>query len=494
MRVLFASAEVYPLIKTGGLADVAGLLPRALHQLGIDIRIIMPAYPTALKRPHKHVKTTPVHISDSSADVSLRQIQIADIAVPIYLVDCPECFRRPGGPYTDAQDQEWPDNATRFGVFSKAIVELVLGNTELEWTPDVLHCNDWHTGLVPALLAEDRRRPATIFTIHNLAYQGLFSREVFESLALPEKLWHPDRLEFHDNFSFIKGGLVYADYLTTVSPTYADEIKTPDSGSGLDGLLRGRSEHLIGILNGVDYDVWDPENDHLIDCNYGSSSITGKEVNKQALQQSLELALDPDKPLIAYIGRLVNQKGIDLVLTALPQMIERLRVEIVILGSGDHKFEREIIKACTRYPGKMAAHIGFSEELAHRIEAGADMLLMPSRFEPCGLNQMYSLRYGTVPIVRAVGGLVDSVVDTDESTIENHTATGFLFDTDVAQDMLRCVERAATVYRQAPEVWRDLMMNGMRCDFSWSHSAKEYEKLYVLAGQSRENYKTGPVN
>ena len=304
---------------------------------------------------------------------------------------------------------------------------LALNQAGLDWQPDLVHCNDWQTGLVPALLAQQRQRPATLFTIHNLAYQGLFDRKIFDSLSLPADWWSLDKLEFHHQLSFIKGGLVYADWITTVSPTYAREIRTPAFGCGLAGLLSHRKENLTGILNGVDYQVWSPNTDNLIVQKYTARTLERKLANKQALQKTFGLPQRADLPLLGHVGRLVEQKGLDLVLKLIPKLVKR-SLQLVVLGTGQPKLETALRQAALKYPGQIAVRIEYDEQLSHLLEAGSDIFLMPSRFEPCGLNQIYSLRYGTPPIVRNTGGLADTIVDTNAATLADGSANGFSFD------------------------------------------------------------------
>ena len=408
-----------------------------------------------------------------------------DSGVPLWLVDCPALYDRLGGPYAGEDGLDWHDNAWRFGVFAQAALAVCTGAADLSWEPDVVHCHDWQTGLVPALLSDIPRRPASVFTIHNLAYQGLFSRVQFDQLKLPEHLWSLHALEFYGSFSFLKGGLVFSDWITTVSPTYAREIRTAAFGCGLDGLLRHRAERLVGILNGVDYRVWDPRHDPLIEHAFGPDQLEGKAANKAALQARFGLPQDPDVPVAGFVGRLVEQKGVDLILDALPAFWER-PFQLVVLGSGDRALEARLQDAARAHPMALGVQIGYDEPLAHLIEAGADLFLMPSRFEPCGLNQMYSLRYGTVPVVQRVGGLADTVVHADRKALATGTATGFTFAEPSAERLATAIEAALNCYAQ-PEVWRRLMRAGMAQDFSWEHSADQYLELYARVLAERGN-------
>jgi len=481
MNILFASSEAHPMIKTGGLADVAGSLPRAIRNLHHDIRVVIPAYQSVLKKAENYSLVAHLELEGVQQPVRILAGRLPGSKVTLYLVDSPQHFDRAGNPYTMKAGSAWPDNAERFTAFCRATEALAMDSAGLDWQPDIVHCNDWQSALVPPLLARHDEHPATLFTIHNLAYQGLFDWKVFKELDLPADFWSTEALEFHNQFSFIKGGLVFADWITTVSPTYAEEIQTSDYGYGLEGLIRHRQDNLTGIVNGVDYSVWNPGRDPYIPVPYSARSLTHKRENKQALQEHFALPVDDTIPVFAVISRLVEQKGIDLILDIIPQLVTR-QAQLVVLGSGDSKLEAAIHAAVTDYPQHIAAHIGYDEALSHHMEAGADIFLMPSRFEPCGLNQIYSQRYGTVPIVRRTGGLADTVTDTLPATLEAKTATGFSFTNATAVALLAAVDRALGCYRQ-PEIWQQLVCTGMRQDFSWKRSAQRYLELYekVLA-------------
>jgi len=488
MNILFASAEAHPLIKTGGLADVAGSLPRAIRHLHHDIRIVIPAYQSVLKQAEKFTLVAHLELESVKQPVRILCGRLPGSNVTVYLVDSPEHFDRPGNPYTMKQGAEWPDNAERFTTFCRAIEALSLDAAGLDWQPDIIHCNDWQTALVLPLLDRHAVRPATIFTIHNLAYQGLFDWKIFKKLKLPADFWSMEAMEFHNQFSFIKGGLVFADWVTTVSPTYAEEIQTSKYGYGLEGLIGYRKDNLTGIVNGVDYNVWNPGRDILIPVQFTARSLTHKIENKQALQEHFKLPIDKTIPVFAVISRLVEQKGIDLILKIVPDLVKQ-KTQLIVLGSGDSKLETGIRDAVKKYPKQVAAHIGYDEALSHHIEAGADMFLMPSRFEPCGLNQIYSQRYGTVPIVRNTGGLADTVTDTTPETIESKTATGFSFNKAKAPALLKTVERALGYYRQ-PEIWQQIVCTGMKQDFSWKRSAQLYIELYETVLAQRDGKAT----
>ncbi|CAK0764180.1 Glycogen synthase 1 [Gammaproteobacteria bacterium] len=479
INVLFATSEVHPLVKTGGLADVSGSLPPALRALGYDIRLVVPAYPQALSRCERPTLARFLDLPGATTPVRIFESTLPDTDVPLYLVDCPAYFDRSGDLYGDGK-ADWPDNPQRFTLFSRAVVALARGHIGLGWSPEVVHCNDWQTGLVPALLSLEGYRPKTIFTIHNLSYQGLFPWGTFVDLNLPMALWSPESMEFYGKVSFIKGGLVHADLLTAVSPTYAREICTPAFGYGLEGLLGARVNHLVGILNGANYSYWDPRNDTFLPYRYTPTDFSGKAANKAALQRRLGLPVRPKVPLLGFIGRLVEQKGFDLVLAGLPDLFQH-PLQVVVLGSGDKLIEQEIRDLAARFPTQIAVRIGYDEELAHLVEAGADAFVMPSRFEPCGLNQLYSLRYGTLPVVRRTGGLADTVVDATPENIANERATGFVFDAATPSALTATLARALNLYYNHQDAWRGMMEVAMLADYSWTVSARHYSDLYQRA-------------
>lgn len=477
-KVLFASSEIYPLMKTGGLGDVAGSLPRALSALGCDMRLVMPAYRDAIDRTRSVRKVADLSLSGSenATHVSILEAVLPGTRLKVWLVDHPPSFNRHGNPYMDAQGNPWPDNAARFALFSRTIASLAAGQAGLEWQPDVLHCHDWQTALAPALLSDTPNRPTLLFTVHNLSYQGVFPQETFTALNLPDRLWSPDALEHYGQMNFIKGGLCFADYLTTVSPTYAREIQAPDFGCGLHELLQHRSDRLIGILNSIDRDIWNPGTDSCLVHTYNWRQLQHKQDNKRALQKRYGLAVSDAIPLIGMVGRLVHQKGVDLLIEALPTLMEK-QLQLVILGTGDRHYEQQLQSIEDSYRGRLAVHIGYEEASAHRIAGGADAFLIPSRFEPCGLTQLYSQRYGTVPVVRAVGGLTDTVTDTTEQTLASGTATGLVFQNADTGDMLGAIDRALALYQQ-PDLWKQIVRNGMRQKWSWQQSARQYLALY----------------
>ncbi len=485
MKILFVASEAFPLVKTGGLGDVLYSLPHALHARGADIRLVLPGY-RALLRQLDQVRILgwlDVRGAEGSVSVRILETRHPDFSFPLWVADCPHLFDRPGNPYLNADGQNWPDNAERFAVFARVCALLASDALDLAWQPDVVHAHDWQTGLVPAFLADQPVRPKTVFTIHNLAYGGYFSNTEFVRLQLPSHWWSPEGAEFHGGFSMLKAGIVYADAVTTVSPTYATEICTPEFGYGLDGLLLSRQHKLRGILNGIDTTIWNPSTDVHLPAHYSMSRINpGKRRNKQALLERYLPQVDADAtqaPLIGLVGRLVEQKGIDWVLAAMPQLLAETDVRFVVLGSGQATFEQKLVRLAKQHPTRIFVEIGYDEPLAHQIEAGADMFLMPSRFEPCGLNQMYSLRYGTPPIVYRTGGLADTVVDTHALTLADASANGFVFDTPDVTAMLDAIHRALAYFRQ-PAAWRRLQQLGMSRSFDWHVSAGHYLSLYSI--------------
>lgn len=482
-KILFVASEAYPLVKTGGLGDVLYSLPHAVHARGADVRLLLPGY-RALLRQLEQVRILGwIDVRGAEGIISARILETRhpDYAFPLWVVDCPPLFDRPGNPYVNANGQDWPDNAERFTVFSRVAALLALDSLDLGWKPAVVHAHDWQTGLVAAFLADQPVRPKTVFTIHNLAYSGFFPHGDFVRLQLPSHWWSPEGVEFHGGLSMLKAGIVYADAITTVSPTYAAEICTPEFGYGLDGLLLSRQYKLHGILNGIDTTLWNPHTDARLPAHYSMSRILpGKRRNKQALLERFLPKVDDaalGAPLLGLVGRLVEQKGIDWVLAAIPVLLAETDVRFVLLGSGQVAYEQKLTRLAKQHPDRVFVEIGYDESLAHLIEAGADMFLMPSRFEPCGLNQMYSLRYGTPPIVYNTGGLADTVVDASESALADASANGFVFDTPEVTAFLDAIRRALELYRH-PARWRRLQQTGMQLSFDWADSAAHYLALY----------------
>lgn len=478
MKILFAASEAHPLIKTGGLADVAGSLPIALSEMGHDVKLVIPAYQSVLSLPNLET-VADFKVQGYQHEIRLLKTQLPGSKVTVYLVDSPENFDRPGMPYTTPDGYDWLDNANRFATFCKVIAQIAMDRVNHHWVPDVIHCNDWQTGLVPALLVNEDHRPATVFTIHNLAYQGLYSHDVFHSLNLPYDLWSMHALEYHGQFSFIKGGIVFADQITTVSPTYAREIRTFSFGHGLHELLRQRASDITGILNGVDYDIWNPETDRYIPANYTLSTIADKQKNKVALQQAFQLPINKNTPIISFIGRFAEQKGIDLILHALHDCLN-MPIQMIILGTGEKHYENEMSDQQSHFKDKLKVNVGYDEKLAHLIQSGSDILLMPSHFEPCGLNQLYSLKYGTIPVARRTGGLADTITETNARNFIHKTATGFLFDDPTKASLLSAIQKALHYYH-AIDKWQQLMKTAMQQDYSWDISAQEYVDIYEQA-------------
>lgn len=480
MKILFAASEAAPLIKTGGLADVAGSLPLALSHVGQDCRLILPGYPEVMTGADDLEPVAELSLHGESAPVRLLAGTSGPHRVPLYVVDAPVWFQRPGNPYVASHGKDWEDNAQRFACFCRAVVEVALNRTGLDWQPDLVHANDWQTGLVAPLLQDIPGRPATLFTIHNLAYQGLFDYNTFEQLGLAKELWSYKALEFHQHLSFIKGGIALSDRVNTVSPSYAEEVKSAEFGYGLEGLLKHRGSHFSGILNGIDYHLWDPQNDPYLPHPFSAEDLGGKRLNKLALQREFGLPEDTRIQLFGYIGRLVDQKGVDLILQTLPGLMDS-GVQVVMLGSGNKDLEHALERINNRYHSRVGVRIGYDEGLSHRIEAGCDCFIMPSRFEPCGLNQMYSLRYGTVPIVRRTGGLADTVVDVNPATLTNGSATGFVFENPDAASLWGALEHAIHFYRRSETDWEILARTGMQQDLSWEASAQHYLEVYTRA-------------
>ncbi|MGQ0503602.1 MAG: glycogen synthase GlgA [Panacagrimonas sp.] len=474
MKILFAAGEALPFSKTGGLADVSFALPSALASLDVDLRVVTPAYRGALDKVQAPKRVA--QLSVFGQDFAIWEAAVEPGGFLVWLVDCPALFAREGTPYADPQGREFSDNAWRFGCFCVAVARLALGAAESGWTPDVLHLNDWHTGLTPVWFRHAQARPRTLFTIHNLAYQGQFSRADFDALGLPPELWHPGGIEFHGGFSFMKSALILADTITTVSPTYAREIQTPAFGERMDGVIRTRANALHGIANGIDTAVWNPGTDPLLPTRYDHRTVVeGKRANKLALQQALGLEPVADKPLLGFIGRLAYQKGADLLLAA-EGWLESNDVQLVLLGTGDKGLEEAFRQLALRAPGRVGARVGHDETFAHLIEAAVDFFVMPSRYEPCGLNQMYSQRYGSVPVVRRTGGLADTVVDATPQALADGTATGILFNDADLGGITYGLDRALELWRQ-PAIWQQLVRTGMQQDFSWTRAARAYLSL-----------------
>lgn len=483
LRILFVSSEMMPLSKTGGLGDVSFSLPAALRRLGHDVRVLTPFYGSVLQAgigTGDLLATLPM--PGFSEPVELRLYVDPRHGVPIYLLNYPPYYLRYGNIYQDPFGKDWSDNDLRFALLSRMAQEIAQARvSELEWRPQVVHANDWQSGLLPYLLELETRvgasRPATLFTVHNLAYQGIFPASTVTRLGLPQADFNPLGTEYYGQFSFMKTALLYADRITTVSPTYAREIQTKAYGMGLEGLLQARSAVLSGILNGIDTSFWNPEQDASLPATYNADDLSGKQICKATLQQEMGLPVITNRFLFGTVGRLVTQKGMDLVADALPAMLRESGGQFILLGSGDRSLEGRFEALAEQYPEQVAVRFGYDEELAHRIEAGLDLFFMPSRFEPCGLNQMYSLAYGTLPLVRRTGGLADTVIDAEPATMADGTANGFVFDEANSAALQEAFSRALSVY-QKPDLWHQMQLLGLRQDFSWDRAAQQYAHLY----------------
>ena len=472
MKILMVASEVEPYSKTGGLADVLGALPKALAELGHEVAVVSPLYRGAPVR-NADVVFDSLTVRVEGETHFPRVVTLVDGRVRHYFVAYDPFFDR-DALYGDA-DGDYPDNPRRFFLFARVAMEIA----KLDFRPDLMHCHEWQAAMVPVLVrfvySEDAalRETPILFTIHNLGYQGIFEASMLGALGLPQELLSMDGLEYYGKISFLKGALVYSDALSTVSKKYAKEIQTEEYGCGLDGVVRSRADDLHGVLNGADYTQWNPERDPLIAARFTYRDLRGKAACKRDLLESYGLALDDTRPLIGMVTRLAWQKGVDLLIESVDELMEQ-ECAIVVLGEGDASTARALREAVRRYPGRFGFYEGFDERLAHKIEAGGDIFLMPSRYEPCGLNQMYSLRYGTVPVVRATGGLDDTVTQCENGV---SGGTGFKFTEYSAEAMVEALRQAFTVYRNRAR-WRSLMRNGMRCDYSWPAAAREYDRIY----------------
>jgi starch synthase len=487
MRILFIASEALPFVKTGGLADVLEALPRALVKLGHEVAVFIPRYrgttPSSVVIPSMTIPRGTRLRFPSIASGSVQR------GVRYFFLDDPEYFDRDG--LYGSKEQEYPDNAERFTEFCRAGIELA----KQVWTPDLIHCHDWQTALVPLLLRSSYgddpvvKDIPVVFTIHNIGYHGIFPRASLDRAGLPPEIFFPGGLEFFGNVNFLKGGLIYSDYLTTVSPKYAQEIQTPEYGFGLDGVIRSRADRLVGILNGVDYSAWSPDKDGLIPAKFSAKNMAGKRICKNTLMERFKLANDnPNRPIIGIVSRFADQKGFDLI-SAIAKDLMQEDLSLAVLGTGDRRYEEMFHALTSDFPGRVGVSVAYDNQLAHLIEAGSDMFLMPSRYEPCGLNQIYSLRYGTVPIVRATGGLDDTI---EPFEVETGTGTGFKFTEYSGAALLHVIRQALHLYAD-DRIWKRIQLNGMAKDFSWNISAAEYAKLYEAARAGR-NQTTVPTS
>ncbi|MBG0802738.1 glycogen synthase GlgA [Methylocystis sp. H4A] len=480
LRALAIASEMAPLVKTGGLADVVGALPHALAAENIELRTLIPGYPDVIAT--LGAGETVLEFDDLFGGPAWIHAARHN-GLAIYTLIAPHLYAREGGLYTGPDGADYPDNAFRFAALAWAGAQIGLGALD-GFAPDVVHAHDWQAALAPAYMHyADRPRPATIVSIHNIAFQGQFPKELLQPLRLPPHAFDIDGVEYYGAIGFLKAGLQLADRITTVSPSYAREIETPEFGMGLEGLLRARADRVSGILNGVDEETWDPATDAHVGTRYDHWSLPSRARNKAALQKRLRLRVDPDAFLVGVVSRLSWQKGLDLLLDVLPQLL-RGRAQLALLGAGDKTLEEGFAAAEAAHPGRVGVHIGYSEELAHMIQAGADAFLVPSRFEPCGLTQLYALRYGAVPIVSRVGGLKDTIVDANEMALQADVATGLQFSPTTAEALALTLREAERLFGDA-ETWRKIQVNGMRTDVSWRNPARRYAKLFEDAVAAR---------
>ncbi len=488
MKIAFVSSEVFPYAKTGGLADVAGSLPPALKKLGLDVKIFMPKYDLIDEAKNNlvyisQIEKISIRVNGIDRVIHLHQAKLPGSDVEVNFIDCPYYFFRQKI-YTNDKDED-----ERFILFSKAVIEIM---QRMQWIPDVIHCNDWQTGLIPLFIKDNYswdkafNKTATLFTIHNIGYQGRFSKAALFSAEIKGNLFYPGGpVEYFDDVSFMKAAISFSDIINTVSKTYADEILTSEYGAGMENILKQRRDDLYGIINGADYSIWNPDKDKLIPFRYNSSYLTGKEKNKKFLLNHLNLPYNKEIPVIGIISRLVSQKGFDIVAEALNELI-KINAQWIILGSGEDKYENLFVDLARSHAQKFSVYLGYNNDLSHLIEAGSDIFLMPSHYEPCGLNQIYSLKYGTVPVVRKTGGLADTVHDWHELYPQgNDSGTGFSFNEYNPNALIAALKRAVSVYNDKT-TWKKIQKNGMEKDYSWKVSAEEYIKLYNKAIEKRK--------
>lgn len=476
MKILHVASEYYPLIKTGGLADVLGALPRTQSALGEAVRVVLPLYAQVREQLGERRLHTVAQLQSFAGQVWVRYVEFEGMGV--YLVDAPQCFDRLGNPYHDEFYQDYADNYRRFALLGWIGAKLALGLDAWWGEMDVVHAHDWQAGLTLAYLWAWQARQRRVFTVHNLAYQGVFAAHHLSEIELPWSMFALEGLEFYGQMSYLKAGIYYSDWVTTVSPTYAQEITRQTYGCGLQGLLQTRAlqGRLRGILNGIDEEVWNPTTDVWIEKPYSSARLQDKLMNKLALQAEFGLPEKKSMMVMVMIARLTEQKGADLLLAALDRVMA-LPLQLLVLGSGCEDLEARFLQAQARYEDKVGVRIGYDEALAHRLIAGGDVVLLPSRFEPCGLTQLYGLAYGTLPLVRGCGGLADTVVDVNEVTMAHKTATGFVFDEASAQAVVQTILRAQALWLQA-KLWKNLQKQAMAARFTWLEVALEYQKIY----------------
>lgn len=485
LRILFVLAEAWPLVKSGGLADVAPALARALIDAGYDVRLLLPGYRQVLARFRGAAVGGRFEALPGAERVQLLRGRLPEYDIRTWLVECPSLYDRPGGPYQDPHGTDWWDNSLRFGALCRVAASFGSGRGRDRWKADIIHGHDWHAGLASAYCAFDPAcTAATVFTVHNLAYQGNFNRKVRRSLGIESLAFHMDGLEFYGHLSFMKSGLWYSDRITTVSPTYARQMLTEEYGCGMDGVLRHRVLRLAGIMNGVDRRLWNPASDRHLPCGYSIDDLEGKARCKAALQERTGLDREPDAPVIGMVGRMTLQKGWDLLADAAAALLAD-GAQLVLTGKGDAALEERIRELALRHPRRVNFVNGYDEARAHLTFAGADLFAVPSRFEPSGLIQMYSQHYGTPPVVRRTGGLIDTVTDATPLTLMNGTATGFFFDRPDADALVAALRRAIALYRDDRQAWRGMQLAGMRQDFSWERGAAAYAGIYEAALDDR---------
>ncbi len=482
LHILAVASEMFPLIKTGGLADVVGALPQALAPLGVQVCTLLPGYPAVLATlPHAGVCADWPNFFGGSAQLRMG----LHLGQRLLVLDAPHLYGRAGNPYSGSDGKDWPDNAERFAALAMAAARVAWGEVEA-FVPDVVHAHDWQAALLPAYLhylSASKRKPKTVLTLHNLAFQGLFKASVFNRLQLPKAAFAMEGVEYHGDIGYLKAGILFADAITTVSPSYAQEIRTPTGGMGLDAMLRWRGDALTGIVNGIDTDIWNPSSDTHLTQPYSLQTLDRRAKNKRAVEAHFGLPAD-DSPLICMITRLTTQKGIDLVVQSLDAIVA-LGARLVVLGAGDAALQATLTAGAARHSERVAVQIGYDEGLSHAMQGGCDVILVPSRFEPCGLTQLYGLRYGCVPIVARVGGLADTVIDANEAALSAGVATGVQFADVSVEGMLSAVARAVRLYR-VPTTWRRLQVCGMQADVSWQRSAAAYAALYTSLLQRKE--------
>jgi starch synthase len=487
VKVLHVAAEAYPLVKTGGLADVVAALPPAQAAAGANVRLLLPGLPPVLDAVRSARPVIDIGACFGALRVRLLLARMPGTQLPVYVVDAPYLFRRDGSPYQASDGSEWPDNLQRFALLGWVAAHLAAGDADPDWVPDLVHAHDWHGALACAYMADHLpTKAASVYTVHNMAFQGLFPHHDWALLGLSSRFMSPAGLEFHGQLSCMKAGLKFADKVTTVSPTYAHEIATPEFGYGLEGVIRGRAGDVVGILNGIDDTLWNPARDASIAERYDAERLQGKQACRRALQAAAALAPDDGALLVTVVSRLTSQKGLDLVLSALPALVGQ-GVQFVVQGTGEPALEAAFRMAQVAHPGRVGVHIGYDEARAHQLIAGADVIAVPSRFEPCGLTQLYGLRYGTLPVVRRVGGLADTVTDASEPALSAGRATGFVFDAATGEAFAMAVTRAAAA-RAQPELWRRLMATAMARELGWAGPANDYLALYDEARLARQSY------